>query len=103
MIIVAYYVGQLANALPIPGGIGGVEGGMIGSFIAFGVSGSIAALAVLAYRLISFWLPILPGTVAYLQLRATVARWNEQHDDGDDADHAPPDQPQQGRADAARA
>lgn len=76
VIIVAYYVGQLANALPIPGGIGGVEGGMIGSFVAFGVSGSTAALAVLAYRLISFWLPILPGSVAYLQLRNSVARWN---------------------------
>ncbi|HEX3802679.1 MAG TPA: lysylphosphatidylglycerol synthase transmembrane domain-containing protein [Solirubrobacteraceae bacterium] len=80
LVVLGYYIGQLANALPIPGGIGGVEGGMIGSFIAFGISGSTAALAVLAYRLISFWLPILPGSVAYLQLRATVAQWNQQQD-----------------------
>ena len=73
LLVLAYFVGQLANALPIPGGIGGVEGGMIGSFIAFGVNGSTAVLAVLAYRIISFWLPILPGSVAYLQLRAAVA------------------------------
>ncbi len=78
VLVLGYYIGQLANALPIPGGIGGVEGGMIGSFIAFGVSGSTAALAVLAYRLISFWLPILPGSIAYLQLRTVVARWNQQ-------------------------
>jgi uncharacterized protein (TIRG00374 family) len=75
VVVMAYFLGQLANAIPLPGGIGGVEGGMIGSFIAFGVSGSVAVLAVLAYRLISFWLPILPGSVAYFQLRRTVARW----------------------------
>ena len=86
VVVLAYYVGQLANALPIPGGIGGVEGGMIGSFIAFGVSGSTAVLAVLAYRLISFWLPVLPGSIAYLQLRAKVSRWRDEADDqGSDA------------------
>ena len=37
VIVMAYYVGTLANALPLPGGIGGVEGGMIGAFLAFGV------------------------------------------------------------------
>ncbi len=79
VVVLAYYVGQLANALPIPGGIGGVEGGMIGSFIAFGVNGSTAVLAVLAYRIISFWLPILPGSIAYLQLRAAVGKWREQN------------------------
>ncbi|HWD68613.1 MAG TPA: lysylphosphatidylglycerol synthase transmembrane domain-containing protein [Solirubrobacteraceae bacterium] len=78
VLVVAYYVGQLANALPIPGGVGGVEGGMIGTFIAFGVNGSTAVLAVLAYRLISFWLPVLPGSIAYLQLRSSVSRWREQ-------------------------
>jgi putative heme transporter len=82
-LVICYFVGQLANALPIPGGVGGVEGGMIGSFIAFGVNGSTAVLAVLAYRIISFWLPVLPGSIAYLQLRATVNRWREQDQDGD--------------------
>ena len=77
VIVIAYFVGQLANALPIPGGIGGVEGGMIGSFIAFGVNGSTAVLAVLAYRIISFWLPVIPGSIAYLQLRSAVTKWRE--------------------------
>lgn len=83
VLVIGYFVGQLANALPIPGGVGGVEGGMIGSFIAFGINGSTAVLAVLAYRIISFWLPVLPGSIAYLQLRATVNRWREQDQDGD--------------------
>jgi putative heme transporter len=99
VLVLGYYIGQLANALPIPGGIGGVEGGMIGSFIAFGVSGSTAALAVLAYRLISFWLPILPGSIAYLQLRAAVAKWNEQ-EDAPSSDGSPSAQPHVAATDA---
>jgi putative heme transporter len=75
VIVMAYFIGQLANALPLPGGIGGVEGGMIGALVAFGTTASLALLGVLAYRLISFWLPTLPGAVAYLRLRKTVASW----------------------------
>jgi putative heme transporter len=77
VIIMAYFVGTLVNALPLPGGLGGVEGGMIGAFLAFGAPASLALLAVLSYRAISFWLPTLPGAVAYLQLRRTVARWKD--------------------------
>jgi uncharacterized protein (TIRG00374 family) len=76
VVVMAYFVGTLANAIPIPGG-GGVEGGMIGAFLAFGVNGSAAILAVLTYRAISFWLPTVPGTIAYFQLRRTVARWRQ--------------------------
>ena len=76
-VVMAYFVGQLANALPIPGGIGGVEGGTIGALLAFGAQGSLAVLGVLAYRLISFWLPTLPGGVAYVRLRRTVGRWRQ--------------------------
>jgi uncharacterized protein (TIRG00374 family) len=78
VLVMAYFVGTLADVLPLPGGIGGVEGGMIGSFLAFGVNGSLAVLAVLAYRTISYWLPTLPGAVAYVRLRRTVASWREQ-------------------------
>jgi uncharacterized protein (TIRG00374 family) len=76
-VLMSYFVGQLANALPLPGGVGGVEGGTIGALIAFGAQGSLAVLGVLAYRVISFWLPTVPGTVAYLRLRRTVRHWRE--------------------------
>lgn len=56
------------RALPFPGGIGAVDGGMIGALIGFGVEPSLAIVAVLTYRLFAFWLPIAPGVVAYLQL-----------------------------------
>jgi uncharacterized protein (TIRG00374 family) len=78
VIVMAYFVGMLANLLPLPGGIGGVDGGMIGAFLAFGVSGGLAVVSVLAYRAIAFWLPTIPGAVAYLQLRRTVSRWREE-------------------------
>ena len=65
----AYFVGMLANLLPLPGGIGGVDGGMIGALIAFGVDSGTAVVAVLVYRGFAFWLPTLPGAIAYLQLR----------------------------------
>jgi uncharacterized protein (TIRG00374 family) len=72
VLVMGYYVGTLGNALPLPGGIGGVEGGMIGSFLAFGVNGSLAVLAVLGYRTISYWLPTVPGAIAYIRLRRRV-------------------------------
>jgi uncharacterized protein (TIRG00374 family) len=78
VIWMAYFVGTLGNLLPLPGGLGGVEGGMIGAFAAFGVDFNLAVLAVLSYRAISFWLPTPLGAVAYLQLRRTVARWRDE-------------------------
>jgi uncharacterized membrane protein YbhN (UPF0104 family) len=75
VIVVAYFVGTLANTLPLPGGVGGVEGGMVGALVAFGVDPALALVAVLSYRGFAFWLPIVPGAIAYFTLRRTVARW----------------------------
>ena len=78
VIVMAYFVGMLGNLLPLPGGIGGVDGGMIGTFIAFDVPGNYALVAVLSYRAFAFWLPTIPGGLAYLALRRTVARWKQE-------------------------
>ena len=75
IIIQAYFVGMLGNLLPLPGGVGGVDGATIGAFIAFGVDEGLAVVAVLTYRAFAFWLPTLPGAAAYIQLRKTVSRW----------------------------
>ena len=82
VLVVAYFVGLLGNLLPLPGGIGGVDGGMIGALVGFGVAGSLAVVAVLSYRVLAFWLPTFPGAVAYLQLRRTVARWSAERSAG---------------------
>jgi uncharacterized membrane protein YbhN (UPF0104 family) len=51
---------------------------MIGAFAAFGVPIALVVPAVLAYRVLTFWLPTIPGAIAYFQLRRTVARWREE-------------------------
>ena len=75
VLVMAFFVGMLGNLLPLPGGIGGVDGGMIGAFSAFGVNVELSVVAVLTYRAFAFWLPTVPGAIAYLQLRKTVQRW----------------------------
>ncbi|HET8754796.1 MAG TPA: lysylphosphatidylglycerol synthase transmembrane domain-containing protein [Solirubrobacteraceae bacterium] len=75
VLIQAFFVGMLGNLLPMPGGVGGVEGGMIGALVAFDVDGGLAVVAVLVYRAFTFWLPLIPGVIAYFQLRKTVERW----------------------------
>jgi uncharacterized protein (TIRG00374 family) len=64
--VVAYSVGTLA---PTPGGLGAVEGVMIALYVSFGVPSSVAVAVVLVYRIINFWLPIAPGSVAYAIVR----------------------------------
>ena len=80
VLIMGYFVGMLGNLLPLPGGVGGVDGGMIGAFAAFDVEFGLATVAVLTYRGFAFWLPTIPGAVAYFQLRKTVSRWRSQPD-----------------------
>jgi uncharacterized protein (TIRG00374 family) len=78
VVIVAYFVGQLGNLLPLPGGIGGVESAMVGALAAFGVDAGLALVAVLSYRAFSFWLPTVPGAIAFVQLRRRTQRWDEE-------------------------
>jgi uncharacterized membrane protein YbhN (UPF0104 family) len=74
VLLMAYGLGMLGNLLPLPGGVGGVEGGMIGAFVAFGQPVGAALVAVLAYRLVSFWLPTMVGAPAYVALRRSLGR-----------------------------
>jgi uncharacterized membrane protein YbhN (UPF0104 family) len=75
VLVLCYFLGQAAQVIPIPGGVGPVEGGMIAAFAACGVPVSLALISVVAYKTISTWLPAVPGTLAYLRLRRTVAAW----------------------------
>jgi uncharacterized membrane protein YbhN (UPF0104 family) len=71
-LVMAYLLGMLGNLLPLPGGVGGVEGGMVGACAAFDMNASVALVAVLAYRAISVWLPALPGVLALATLRRSA-------------------------------
>jgi len=80
VLVMGFLVGMLGNLLPLPGGVGGVDGGMIGAFIGFGVDDGLAVVAVLTYRAFAFWLPTIPGAIAFFQLRRTVTRWREERE-----------------------
>jgi uncharacterized membrane protein YbhN (UPF0104 family) len=64
----AYLIGSAAGSLPVPGGIGVVEGGMIGALILYGAPAGCAGIAVLAYRAVSTGLPLALGGVGLLTL-----------------------------------
>jgi uncharacterized membrane protein YbhN (UPF0104 family) len=69
IILMGYLIGQLGGLLPIPGGIGGIDGGLIGTLIVYGAPAAGTAAAVLAYRVILFWLPLIAGGIAFAALR----------------------------------
>ncbi|NJQ05445.1 lysylphosphatidylglycerol synthase transmembrane domain-containing protein [Streptomyces lonarensis] len=58
----------LGSAAPTPGGIGAVEFTLIAGLTAFGLSPATAGAAVLLFRLVTFWLPVLPGWLAFTAL-----------------------------------
>jgi uncharacterized membrane protein YbhN (UPF0104 family) len=85
VLILGYFLGHIGNLLPVPGGIGGVEGGMVGVFVACGMPISLAIVGTIAYQLVSTWLPVAPGLVAYWSLRRRIASWREEDGVSDEA------------------
>jgi uncharacterized protein (TIRG00374 family) len=69
VVLMGYLIGQLGGLLPIPGGVGGITGGLIGTLVVYGTPAAGTAAAVLAYQLILFWLPLILGGIAFALLR----------------------------------
>ncbi|MFJ6514890.1 YbhN family protein [Streptomyces sp. NPDC091406] len=68
-IAVVFLAGNaLGSAAPTPGGMGAVEGALTLGLIAVGLPKEVAAPAVLLYRVMTLWLPVLPGWIAFNQL-----------------------------------
>jgi uncharacterized membrane protein YbhN (UPF0104 family) len=78
VLLLAYIIGQLGGLIPIPGGIGGVDGGLIGTLVLYGVDAGDAAVAVLAYRGLLLSIPALLGLPALAILRRRLR--GEAHD-----------------------
>ncbi len=72
--VFAYVIGQLGGLIPLPGGIGGIDGGLIGALTLYGSPLSQATAAVLAYRVVQLGIPAILGSVAFVQLRHTLVR-----------------------------
>ena len=80
-IVLAYALSQLAVVLPLlPGAIGIAEGSMVVALVAAGARPQDALVATLAYRLVSFWLQLPVGWVAW----ATLRRGRDQVSPGQD-------------------
>jgi len=69
---IAYLIGELGGLIPVPGGIGGVDAGLVGALVLYNVPITSATSAVLAYRAIALWVPALLGSAAFLALRRTL-------------------------------
>ena len=74
VLVVGYLIGQLGGNVPIPGGILGLDGGLIGTFVLYGQPLGTTTGAVLLYHSISLWVPGLLGTIAFVQLRRILQR-----------------------------
>ena len=75
VVLLAYAAAGIIALLPVtPGGLGIVEASLSGLLILAGVRASYAVLATLAYRIASYWLPLLAGPPAYLLFRRRYGR-----------------------------
>jgi uncharacterized membrane protein YbhN (UPF0104 family) len=68
-LLLAYNIGYIANAIPIPGGIGVLDAGLTGALVLYGASATHAAAAVLIYHTIALWIPGAGGLLAYIRVR----------------------------------
>jgi uncharacterized membrane protein YbhN (UPF0104 family) len=73
-LLVAYLVGYLANAVPIPGGLGVLDGGLAGALLAYHVPAATAVGAVLIYHALALWIPTISGTLAFIAALRTKDR-----------------------------
>jgi uncharacterized protein (TIRG00374 family) len=73
-LVLGYLIGQLGNLIPIPGGVGGTEGGLIGVLALYHVGLTEATAAVLTYRLFQLTVPAILGLPAFVMLRRKLSR-----------------------------
>jgi uncharacterized membrane protein YbhN (UPF0104 family) len=74
VLVLGYLIGQLGGNIPVPGGIGGLDAGLIGAFALYHQPIVQTTAAVLIYHVISLWVPALLGSFAFIQLRHTLER-----------------------------
>ncbi|MGI8731420.1 MAG: lysylphosphatidylglycerol synthase domain-containing protein [Solirubrobacteraceae bacterium] len=73
-LLIAYVIGQLGGLIPVPGGVGGADGGLIAALVLYGTPLSSAAAAVLAFRAFQLGVPALLGGLALARLPGVVER-----------------------------
>jgi uncharacterized membrane protein YbhN (UPF0104 family) len=74
VLALGYLIGQLGGNLPVPGGIGSVDAGLVGTFVLYHQPLAATTAAVLTYHAIALWVPALLGSVAFVELRRVLQR-----------------------------
>jgi uncharacterized membrane protein YbhN (UPF0104 family) len=74
IIWMGYLIGELGGLIPLPGGVGGVDVGLVGTLVLYHVPAGAATAAVLGYRTLALLVPALLGSVAFALLRRSLAR-----------------------------
>jgi uncharacterized membrane protein YbhN (UPF0104 family) len=72
-LVTGYQIGYLANLIPIPGGVGVLEGGLLGALVIYGLPAAPTAAAVILYHAIALWVPTVGGVIGFTRLRRTLA------------------------------
>jgi uncharacterized membrane protein YbhN (UPF0104 family) len=76
VVVMGFFLGMVANLAPSPAaGVGTLDAGLIGAFLLFDIPSNTVFPAVLTFRIVGFWLPIIPGVIAYFALRRQVSSW----------------------------
>jgi uncharacterized membrane protein YbhN (UPF0104 family) len=73
-VVIAYCIGYLATAIPMPAGLGVLDSGLAGALVLYGLPPTASVGAVLVYHAIAIWVPGLGGLVAWLPSRHQHAR-----------------------------
>lgn len=68
-LVLAYQIGCLANIVPVPGGIGVLDAGLVGMLVLYGANATTAAAAVITYHAIVLWVPAVIGSIAFIRLQ----------------------------------
>jgi uncharacterized membrane protein YbhN (UPF0104 family) len=72
-LVLAYLIGYLGNAVPIPGGLGVLDGGLAGALVLYGVPAPAAVGGVLLYHALALWIPALSGTLGFLAAQREIS------------------------------
>jgi uncharacterized membrane protein YbhN (UPF0104 family) len=78
-----YLIGQFAQAIPVPGGVGAIDAGVTGALVLYGGGTSISAAGEIIRHGLAIVLPILAGSVAFALLPGEINRQHKVHAPGE--------------------
>jgi uncharacterized protein (TIRG00374 family) len=71
-LLLAYLIGYLANAVPIPGGLGVLDGGLAAALLLYHVPAAAALSGVILYHALALWIPALSGTIGFIAAQRQI-------------------------------